>query len=155
MFVIDVKKAKPSVSKSEPLITSGSLNAFSVQFIFNDDWAGMTRFATFRIKGQPIMEVLLDDTDTCDIPWELLVAPGARIQIGAYGIRIGEDKHVRLPTVWINLEDISEGVLYGTEGREPTPDIYQQFVDALNKIPKPITADELRQILTGGSDENG
>lgn len=155
MFVIDVQKAKPKLSTTEPLITSGSLNAFQVKFNFNDDWNGMTKIATFRLKGEPIMEVLLDDTDTCDIPWELLVNPGGKIQVGAYGIRTGEDKHVRLPTIWINLEDISEGVLYGTEGREPTPDIYEQFVNAVKKIPKPMTTDELRDILTERSEKNG
>lgn len=148
MFKIDVKKAKPSASEVEPLITSGALNAFSVQFVFNDDWQGMTKFATFRVKGKPIIEVLLDDTNICDIPWECMAEPGGLIQVGAYGIRIGEDKHVRLPTTWINLKDVSEGVLFGTEGREPTPDIYEQFVDALNKIPKPMTIDELREILS-------
>lgn len=155
MFVIDVKKAKPSLKETETLVTSGSLNAFTVQFLFNDDWDGMTKIATFRIKGKPIMEVLLDDTNICDIPWELLVDPGVQIQVGAYGIRTGEDKHVRLPTVWINLKDISEGVLYGVEGREPSLDIYQQFLDAVQKIPKPITAEQLRQILTERSDSNG
>lgn len=150
MFEIDVRKAKPSVKQSEPLITSGSLNAFSVHFIFNDDWNDMTKFATFRKKdSKEVYEILLKEDDIADIPWELLVSPGPRIQVGAYGIRIGEDKHVRLPTIWINLEDISEGVLYGVEGREPTPDIYEQFVEALKSIPKPITVEELRAILTG------
>lgn len=155
MYVIDVKKAKPSLTTTEPLITSGSLNAFQVKFNFNEDWNGMTKIATFRLKDQSIMEVLLDETNTCDIPWELLVDPGGRIQVGCYGIRTGEDKHVRLPTIWINLQDISEGVLYGTEGREPSPDIYQQFLEAVQKIPKPMTADELREILTERSENNG
>lgn len=151
MFEIDVRKAKPSVKQSEPLITSGSLNAFSVHFIFNNDWDGMTKFATFRKKdSKEVYEISLKEDDIADIPWELLVEPGPRIQVGAYGIRIGEDKHVRLPTIWINLEDISEGVLYGVEGREPTPDIYEQFVEALKSIPKPMTAEQLRAILTGG-----
>lgn len=150
MFEVDVRKAKPTIKQSEPLITSGSLNAFSVHFIFNEDWDGMTRFATFRKKdSKEIFEILLNDDDTADIPWELLTDPGPRVQIGAYGVRIGEDKHVRLPTIWINLEDISEGVLYGMIGREPTPTIYEQFLDAMNSVPKPMTAEELREILTG------
>lgn len=147
MFQIDVQKAKPSAKTIEPLVTSGSLNAFSVQFKFNEEWDGMTKFATFRIKGQPIIEILLDETNICDIPWELMKDPGVQIQVGAYGIKIGDDKHIRLPTTWINLQNVSEGVLFGTEGREPTPDIYEQFVEALNKIPKPMTIDELKEIL--------
>lgn len=150
MFIVNCLKAKPTVKQSEPIITSGSLNAFSVHFVFNEDWDGMTKFATFRVKGEKPVEMLLDETDTCDIPWELLIEPGPRIQVGAYGIRITDKKHIRLPTIWVNMEEISEGVLYGVEGREPTPDIVDQLVDALQRIPKPMTVDELRSLLTGG-----
>lgn len=153
MFIVDCKKAKPTLKQTEPLITSGSLNAFSVKFVFNEDWEGMTKFATFRKRNSSeVYEILLKDDGVADIPWELLTEPGPKIQVGAYGIRVGEDKHVRLPTIWLNLEDVIEGVLYGIEGREPTPDIYEQFVDALKKIPRPMTNEELRKILTGGSD---
>lgn len=150
MFEIDVRKAKPTIKNTEPLLTSGSLNAFSVHFIFNDDWDGMTKFAVFKTAERPAIEIVLDDTNTCDIPWELLQTPGQRIQCGAYGISITDQKQIRLPTIWLKLDEISEGVLYGVEGREPTPDIYEQFVDALNKIPEPMTAAALREILTGG-----
>lgn len=150
MFIVDCKKAKPTLKQSEPLITSGSLNAFSVQFSFNEDWDNMTKFATFRKRSSgEVYEILLKDDNVADIPWELLVDPGPKIQVGAYGIRIGEDKHIRLPTIWINLEDVTEGVLYGVEGKEPTPDLYEQLLEAMNSIPRPMTNEELRQILTG------
>lgn len=153
MFEVEVRKAQPKIKQTEPLITSGSLNAFSVHFVFNEDWDGMTKFATFRKRGtKDVYELLLSDNDVADIPWELLVEPDGKIQVGAYGIKIGDDKHIRLPTIWLNLEDISEGVLYGVAGREPTPDIYAQFVEALKNIPRPMTADELRDILTGKED---
>lgn len=150
MFEITVKKAKPTVKQTESLITSGSLNAFSVHFLFDDEWDGFTRFAVFKTELKPAIEIVLDATDTCDIPWELLVDPGQRIQLGAYGVKIGTDKQIRLPTIWLKLDQIQEGVLYGMEGKEPTPDIYGQFVEALNKIPQPMTAAALRDILTGG-----
>lgn len=148
MFIVDCKKAKPTLKQSEPLITSGSLNAFSVQFLFNDDWNGMTKFATFRKRGNnKVYEILLQDDNIADIPWELLAEPGPKIQVGAYGVLIAEKKQIRLPTIWINVEDISEGVLFGIEGREPTPDIFDQLVEALQNVPRPMTVEELRAIL--------
>lgn len=110
----------------------------------------MTRWAVFKTESKDAIEILLDDTDTCDIPWEMLTDPGKRVALGAYGVKIGEDKQIRLPTIWVKLDQIAEGVLYGMEGKEPTPDIYQQFIEALNKIPTPMSAAELRDILTGG-----
>lgn len=150
MYVIDVRKAKPTIKQTEPLITSGSLNAFQVQFLFSEDWDGMTKFAVFKAPEKEMSEVLLDESDICDIPWEVLVDPGGKLQVGVYGIKVGGDKEVRLPTIWIRLDEISEGVLYGKYTEKPTPDIYTQFVEALNNIPKPMTAEQLRDILTRG-----
>lgn len=138
MFVIDVKKAKPTITQTEPLITSNSINAFSVQFIFSEEWDGMQRFAVFKTPQSDPMQILLDDTNICDIPWELLQEDGPKVLVGAYGLK-DDGKEIRLPTIWITIDSISEGVLEGYEVADPTPDIYSQFIEALNRLQKPGT----------------
>lgn len=135
MFSLNVQKAKLNFSEKEPVITSGSVNAFEVKFSFSNEWEGLTKFATFRTKSSPTeaKHILLGEDNTCPIPWELLATPGEDIFVGAFGMTSNPaddpDARVILPTLWIKLDNVSEGAYTGEEVYPPSPNIYDQFLE--------------------------
>lgn len=125
MFLLQVGKNKLTVHGHEPL-TSGSVNTNAVRFSFSEDWAGLTRTAVFRNGNGAPVSVLLDDSDQCLIPWEVLTSHGQTLGAGVFGTR-GEE--LVLPTVWASLGTILEGVRPGEDARPPTPDLWEQALD--------------------------
>lgn len=121
MFVLRADKNKLAVRQLE-LVTSGSVNVYTVRFEFSEDWAGMTRTAVFRAGGEARC-VLLDEANTCAIPWEVLGEPNLFLFAGVYGARDGA---VVLPTVWASLGAILCGVTTGESAQPPTPDLWAQ-----------------------------
>ena len=125
MFILYADKNRLILRQREPL-TSGSVNAYLVRFAFSPDWEGLTRTAVFRYGGGEAVSVLLDGTDQCTIPWEVLTSHGARLDVGVYG-KLGED--VALPTVWANLGTVLAGAAPGDDARPPTPELWRQELD--------------------------
>lgn len=146
MFILYADKNKLTVRKREP-VTSGSVNVYPVRFEFSPDWDGLQKTAVFR-AGNGSVSLLLNDIGEVNIPWEVLQKPGVQLQAGIYGTS-GED--TVLPTVWADMGIILEGTAPGENARPPTPDLWkQEIAGVLSLIPRPMTADELREILTNG-----
>lgn len=121
MFKLQANKTELSLLERDP-VTSGSVNVYEAAFEFSADWDGLTKTAVFRAGGEPI-SVLLGDTGQTVIPWEVLTAPGKKLEAGVYGTR-GPD--LVLPTVWADLGYIQTGAAPGEEARPPTPDLWEQ-----------------------------
>lgn len=169
MILLHACKSQLKIKRGEYL-TSGMVNTVMVHFSFSPDWEGLTRTAVFK-AGDTAVSVPLEDSGECGIPWEVLAEPGVELFAGVYGARDGE---VVLPTVWVGLGMILEGVP-APEGSSPPPgpggdggttdhralthrDAAQQhpisaitgLQDVVNKIPKPaeaLTNQELEAIL--------
>lgn len=121
-FILYADKNKLTVRKRWP-VTSGSVNVYPVRFEFSEDWDGLTSMAVFQADGEPV-SVLLDNTNECGVPWEVLVKPGVRLRAGVYGTK-GED--VALPTIWADLGEILRGVTMPDGGTyPPTPELWEQ-----------------------------
>ena len=166
MFVMDVKKNIATITDTEPM-THGSSNVYLVQFHFSEEWNELSRIAVFK-SGDIVVDVLLDESNLCFMPWEVLTEYGRPVQFGVYGTMHG---NVVLPTIWASTEVILEGVVTGAEAQPPSPSLYDQILDRLNeleinashshtissieglqeqldRIPEIMTAEELRSILT-------
>ena len=124
MFALYADKAKLVVYQKEDLV-SGSVNAYSVRFKFSSDWNGLTRTAVFKGGGE-VRSVLLNNTNECVVPWEVLSKTGD-LEVGVYGT-LG--KNVTLPTKWVCLGHVFQGAIPGEAAHEPTPGIYQQIMAA-------------------------
>lgn len=109
--------------KAREMLTSGSVNVYQVRFEFSDDWQGLTKTAVFQ-SGDESRSVLLDNTEECSIPWEVLAAPGGRLLAGVYGT--AADGTIVLPTIWASLGSIFEGTTPGESSQPPTPDLWEQ-----------------------------
>ena len=105
MTSLSATKANLEVQSKE-LITSNSVNAFHVSFSFSSAWDGLTRTAVFKASDET-RSVLLDETNQCDIPWEVLQTPRRTLYAGVYGMRDGE---LVLPTIWASLGTIQEAL---------------------------------------------
>lgn len=127
MFILYAKKNQLILRQDEP-VTSGSVNVYPARFEFSADWDGLTRTAVFRTEGGAAVNVLLDETGECVIPWEVLTTPGARLLAGVYGT-CGEE--LVLPTIWADCGRVQTGAAPGEDARPPTPDVYQQIMAEL------------------------
>ena len=157
MFSLSASKVNLSVLERET-ITSGSANVYSVQFEFSKEWTGLTKTAVFHAADTTI-SVLLDDSNECSIPWEVLQDANRALCVGVYGTR-GED--VVLPTIWTTLGTIKEGVHPGESAQPPTPSVYEQILadignlDELETTHKDSLVDAINELwLTGGGGGTG
>lgn len=91
-----------SVSESLRSVV-GSVNVERVKFEFDESWSGLTRFACFRNKVE--FHVLLDDSNECNIPWEVLTNEGT-LCVGALGM---DGDTVVKPTLWVKYSDVFIG----------------------------------------------
>lgn len=151
MFVMNVDKNIATISTTEPM-TSGSSKVYLVEFYFSPEWDDLTRVAVFR-SGETIVDVILDESNICFMPWEVLVDHSVPVDFGVYGTKNGD---VVLPTIWASTEDILEGVVTGADAQPPSPTLYEQLLakmeilDKLGDLPnlKPLTNEELEVILS-------
>lgn len=127
MNMINVRATKNYIDViAREFLTSGSVNAYTVAFSFDSIWDGLDRTAVFQ-AGDSKISVILDDTNQCQIPWEVLENPRRTLEVGVYGTRNGT---VVLPTVWVSLGEIKQGVSLGDNNQPPTPDVYSQILQA-------------------------
>lgn len=143
MFILTANKVCLNVEAREP-VTSGSVNVYEVEFRFSADWDGLDRTAVFA-AGDEQISVVLDSSNTCTIPWEVLQSPQRALMAGVYGTSGGE---VVLPTVWASLGTIREGVRTGQPAQPPTPDVYDQILAAANQAEQ--TAQSVRDDADAG-----
>ena len=108
--------------ETREMLTSGSVNIYTVRFEFSDDWDGLTRTAVFQ-AGSVSRSILLDTSGVCTVPWEVLKTPGISLSAGVYGEKDGD---VVLPTIWARLGLIMEGAAPGEDAQPPTPDLWEQ-----------------------------
>lgn len=131
MFLLSASKVHLNVLQRET-VTSGSVNVYLVRFDFNSDWDGLDRTAVFQ-SGDDKISVVLDASNECQIPWEVLENPRRTLEAGVYGTKGG---NVVLPTIWASLGTIREGASMGANAQPPTPDVYSQILDAANSAEK-------------------
>lgn len=124
MFTLYADKNLMTVQEREP-VTSGSVNGYTVQFEFSSDWDGLNRTAVFQ-AGSVCRSVLLDESGTCSVPWEVLKTSGIPLSAGVYGEKGGD---IVLPTTWAPLGLILKGAAPGEDAQPPTPELWKQDLD--------------------------
>ena len=136
MFVINVKGNIISVQETEP-ITSGSVNVYQCRFAFDNSWEGFFRSAVFRV-GPMVRTVPLNDEDSCELPWELLVKKniGLPVEVSVYGAK---DETEILPTIWDKMGRVRSGSEPGEDVKDPTPTVYNQLTNIVRVYSEKVT----------------
>lgn len=129
MFLLSATKNNLILSQGE-MLTSGSVGIYQVKFGFNSAWNGLTKVASFK-AGKTVVSVLLDDTGTCTIPWEVLSPENVKrdLSVGVCGMS-GEE--IVLPTVWKTIGSIQEGVSLSSDALPPTPGLVDQALQQVS-----------------------
>lgn len=110
-----------------PVIASGGIMEDYVSFQFCPLWDGYYKTAVFWRSKDQAYHVILDDTNTAQIPNEVLAEDGV-VYFGVFGVN---DAGVQRTSAVLRYTIVEGAITEGTEPPEPTPDIYQQILTAL------------------------
>lgn len=107
------------ISRSDKnTVVAGSKNYVRARFVLRtDDWA---RPITAIFGGYT---QLLDDNNECTVPWEVLQQPG-KVEVSAF---CGDLHTANIAVVPVE----KTGYKSGETPKDPTPDVYQQFLQAV------------------------
>ncbi|MBR5199247.1 MAG: hypothetical protein IKW20_05400 [Bacteroidales bacterium] len=111
-----------------PIIASGGVNETRVVFTFCEKWDGFVKTAVFYVDADDPKGVILDENDTCVLPWEVCATNGS-----FYITVFGNKEDIRRTSSVIKYK-VSKGVVVGeTYPSDPTPEVYEQIVDLLRE----------------------
>lgn len=115
----------------------GTVGVERVEFIFDQPWDGLLKYACFKNTGRPRnkqeVRVLLDSTNTIDIPWEMYTASG-NLYVGVCG---SQGKDIVMPTIWALMSSVVKGVNPETDNaKELTPSLVQQMIAVVDSVRK-------------------
>ncbi len=106
-----------------PVITSGDVNYDTITFDFCSKWDGFAKTAIFYRTKDEVYYQILDESDSCLIPREVLTDKGT-MYIGVFGSK--DDVTI---TSAVLAYKIQEGAITeNTKPSDPTPDIYDQII---------------------------
>lgn len=125
MSVIVVKCTDQVLTfENTPIITSGGRGENFVKFSFCAQWDGFVKTAVFwRTEHEPY-HVLLDENNTCTIPYEVLTKDG-RFYFGVFGVNAGYERRTSEVLTYL----VAKGAITeGTQPSDPTPEIYDRLL---------------------------
>lgn len=108
-------------------VVADSQNYLYARFLFgSNEWDGVEKTAIFR-KGGTAYEMLLDSNNECEVPHEVLAGAGD-VAVSIFG---GSLITVDTAIVKVAPSGYSDDLESSTD---PTPSIYEQIVERLNKV---------------------
>lgn len=116
-------------------VVGNSQNYLKAHFVFSEDWEGFTRTVVFTGRDGKSYSTMLDDSNTCVVPWEVLTRD--RFYIAVRGDMGGD----LLTTNQVTILVTASGIISGQTPEAPTPDVYTEILNRLNAIP-PVPAND-------------
>ena len=129
MFLVAANTRQALVGQKE-WITTGS-SGIQVQFLFSDDWDGLSKFAVFRNAEieESVITIALPSSNLTELPAANCAAEyvDEKVYVGVYGTDgLG---HIIIPTIWVSLGVLKEGAAYeGMDPPQPTPGMWAQIL---------------------------
>lgn len=119
-----------AVVENAPVITCGMVG-LSVELHYDESWDGLHKTLVYK-AGDIIRDQILDQGGGV-VPGELLQIPYRTLQIGIYGAN--PDGSVVIPTVWVQVGQIREGVNpVADPGTDPALPVWQQLLTRLDAL---------------------
>ena len=160
MITIHCSRACAHLASPPELLTAGMAKAVTVEFVFSDDWDGLTKTAVFS-NGKTNVDVLAAnwDGDTVPVPHEVLAVPGRHARVGVYG---ADESGVVLPTVWVSLGKVQPGAdPSGDASADPSLPVWAQLqsqigdLDDLKTYNKGNLVDAINEARSSGGGSGG
>lgn len=107
-----------------PVIASGGIKEDRVAFTFCPMWDGYYKTAVFWRTEDEVYNQVLDDTNSCDIPPEVLGTEGV-LYFGVFGVN---DAEVQRTSEVLRYTIERGAITEGGKPSDPTPDIYTQLL---------------------------
>lgn len=160
MITIHCSRACAHLASPPELLTAGMAKAVTVEFVFSDEWDGLTKTAVFS-NGKTTVDVLAAnwDGDTVPVPHEVLAVPGRHARVGVYG---ADESGVVLPTVWVSLGKVQPGAdPSGDASADPSLPVWAQLqsqigdLDDLQTYNKGNLVDAINEARSSGGSGGG
>ena len=160
MITIHCSRACAHMASPPELLTAGMAKAVTVEFVFSDDWDGLTKTAVFS-NGKTTVDVLAAnwDGDTVPVPHEVLAVPGRHARVGVYG---ADESGVVLPTVWVSLGKVQPSAdPSGDASADPSLPVWAQLqkqigdLDDLQTYNKGNLVDAINEARSSGGSGGG
>ena len=133
MIQIHITKACAHLCSPPELLTAGMAKAVTVEFVFSDDWSGLTKTAVFS-AGRTTVDVLESawDGNKVVVPHEILADAGPIARVGVYGANADG---LILPTVWVTLGKVMPAAEpSGDPGADPTLPVWAQLQNQIGDL---------------------
>ena len=160
MIIIHCARACAHMASPPELLTAGMAKAVTVEFVFSDDWDGLTKTAVFS-AGRTTVDVLESawDGNKVVVPHEILADAGPIARVGVYGANADG---LILPTVWVTLGKVMPAAEpSGDPGADPTLPIWAQLqsqigdLDDLKTYNKGNLVDAINEARSSGGSGGG
>ena len=160
MITIHCARACAHLASPPELLTAGMAKAVTVEFVFSDDWDGLTKTAVFS-AGRTTVDVLESawDGNKVVVPHEILADAGPIARVGVYGANADG---LILPTVWVTLGKVMPAAEpSGDTGADPTLPIWAQLqnqigdLDDLQTYNKGNLVDAINEARNSGGGSGG
>lgn len=117
------------IFENTPVITSGNVNYDSILFDFCSAWDGFTKTAIFYRSEDEVFYQLLDGSNTCIIPKEVLREKGD-VYIGVFGV----SGDTTLTSQVLKYKITKGAITEDLKPADPTPDIYEQIISRYDAV---------------------
>ena len=160
MITIHCSRACAHLASPPELLTAGMAKAVTVEFVFSDDWDGLTKTAVFS-AGRTTVDVLESawDGNKVVVPHEILADAGPIARVGVYGANADG---LILPTVWVTIGKVMPAAEpSGDPGADPTLPIWAQLqnqigdLDDLKTYNKGNLVDAINEARSSGGSGGG
>ena len=160
MITIHCSRACAHLASPPELLTAGMAKAVTVEFVFSNDWSGLTKTAVFS-AGRTTVDVLESawDGNKVVVPHEILADAGPIARVGVYGANADG---LILPTVWVTLGKVMPAAEpSGDPGADPTLPIWAQLqnqigdLDDLKTYNKGNLVDAINEARSAGGSGGG
>lgn len=112
-----------------PVLAAGGLNEVRIAFNFCEKWAGFIKTAIFYRSEEDVYYALLDENDTCIVPWEVCFDEGT-FYFGVFGEKDG----VRRTSNVVRYKVKKGAITSDMRPSDPTPDVYHQIITEITNI---------------------
>ena len=160
MIIIHCARACAHMASPPELLTAGMAKAVTVEFVFSDDWSGLTKTAVFS-AGRTTVDVLESawDGNKVVVPHEILADAGPIARVGVYGANADG---LILPTVWVTIGKVMPAAEpSGDPGADQTLPIWAQLqnqigdLDDLQTYNKGNLVDAINEARSSGGSGGG
>lgn len=111
-----------------PIIAAGGQNEVAVVFNFCEKWDGFAKTATFYREEENVYYAVVDENDTCVVPWEVYFEAGT-FYFGVFGEKDGIRRTSNVVRYKVKRGSITAGMMPS----DPSPGVYEQIIAQLGE----------------------